>query len=130
MINVEVQTLMREYRGLVRVLAFFAALRNYGYVDRLGNALDEVTALEALKDSIRDFHSLCFDSKDKCVETKIGGEEIKLRCPDVSAEDLMKDFDGFIESIKGKPSDVIIKSTRRLALAALAEKEILRGERC
>ena len=121
---------MREYRGLVRVLAFFAALRNYGYVDRLGNALDEVTALEALKDSIRDFHSLCFDSKDKCVETKIGGEEIRLRCPDVSAEDLMKDFNDFIESIKGKPGDLIVRSTRRLTLAALAEKEILRSERC
>jgi CRISPR-associated protein Csa5 len=118
------------YEELIRVLAFFAALRNYGYVDRLGNALDEITAIEAVKDAIRDFHSNCLDSAEKCVEAKVEGEEVKLKCPDISAEDLMRNLDRFVEDVKDKSGDVIVKVTRRIALAALAEKEVLRGMRC
>lgn len=119
-----------RFSGLVTVLAFFAALRNYGYVDRLGNSLDEVTALEAIKDAIRDFHTVCLDSKEKCVETKVGGEEIKLRCPEVTAERLARDFDEFVRAIEGRPGNVIVRITRRIALEALAEKELLRGAKC
>ena len=121
--------MMERLEALVNVLGFFSALRNYGYVDRLGNALDEVTAIEAVKDAIRDFHSLCIDSKDKCVETRVDSEEIKFKCPEISPEDLMNDFNEFLNNIEGKPGDVIVRVTRRIALAALAKKEVLK-QRC
>ncbi len=38
---------------LVEVLGFLGALKNYSYIDRLGNAVDEVTVEEALRDAIR-----------------------------------------------------------------------------
>jgi len=126
----EVRSTKQRFARLITVLSFFAALRNYGYVDRLGNSLDEVTALEAVKDAIRDYHSLCLDSKEKCVETRVGGEEIKLKCPDVTAEELARDFNEFLKAIEGKPGSAIVKITRRISLEALAEKEILRSYRC
>lgn len=126
----EIRFPKERFAGLVAVLAFFAALRDYGYVDRLGNSLDEVTALEAVKDAVRDFHTLCLDSEEKCVETKVGGEEIKLRCPEVTAERLAMDFDEFVRAIEGRSGSTIVRITRRIALEALAEKELLRGTKC
>jgi len=112
------------------VLAFFSAMKNYGYVDRLGNALNEITAVEALKDAIRDFHSTCLDSPDKCVEVKMGSEALKLKCPEIDVEELHKDLEEFITKLSGKSGDVIVKETRKLALRALASKEKVKLEKC
>ncbi len=94
---------------LVEVLAFFAAQRNYGYIDRLGNALDEVTAYEALRDALRDYYSICVDRKQEC-------------CPDINPEDLENAIKYFISHLSGKGGDVIVRETRKIALEALARK--------
>lgn len=100
---------MKEISVLIDVLAFFASQRNYGYIDRLGNALDEVTAYEALRDALRDYYSVCVDRKQEC-------------CPDVNPEDLEKAIKFFISYISGKGGDVIVRETRKIALEALARR--------
>ncbi|MEM1873278.1 MAG: hypothetical protein QXS85_00015 [Acidilobaceae archaeon] len=116
----------RELAPLVEVLAFFAASRNYGFVDRLGGALNEITATEAVIDALRDYYSQCVDRREKCVE--VGGE--RIACPDVSPEELKRAVEAFIARIRGKPGDVIVRETRALALEALARKPEAMGRRC
>ena len=98
---------MREL--LVELLAYFAAQRNYGYIDKLGNALDEITAYEALKDALRDYNSVCVDRRQEC-------------CPNIDPARLEMAVKNFIESISGKSGDVIVKETRKLSLEVLARR--------
>lgn len=112
---------------LIEILAFYAATRNYSYIDRLANALDEVTAYEAVRDSLRDFYSQCIDREDKCVEVS---ENLKIICPDVDLGLLEKSVNEFLKRIGGKSGDIIVKETRELALAALARKPKIMERRC
>ena len=93
------------------VLAYFAAKKRYGYVDMIGNALDNIIALEALKDAIRDFKSSCIDNP---------GTDEDVVCPQVSPVEL--DRAGQIlaaELSKGDTKELILL-TRRVAVKALA----------
>lgn len=107
---------------LVDVLALYAATRNYGYVDRLGNALDKITAYEAIRDVLRDFYSQCVDRREKCVDN--------IKCPEVSPEALEEAVNKFVEEIMDKSGDVIVEKTRELVLAALARKPKLMKNVC
>ena len=118
---------MSKLEPLIEILAFFSAMRNYGYIDRLSNSLDEVTAYEALKDAMRDYLSQCVDRRDKCVEVD---RETKLLCPDVNPDDLREAVNTFMAKIKDQPGDVIVKETRRLALMALSRKVKAMERRC
>ncbi|MEM0340423.1 MAG: hypothetical protein QXV55_04300 [Acidilobaceae archaeon] len=110
--------------ALVKILAFFAAQRNYGYIDRIGNALDEITVYEAIKDAVRDYHSLCTDkpAQERVVEVKIGGTTFKLRCPNIEPEDIEKSVISFKKRIEGKSSADIVKETRNLYIEVMAKK--------
>lgn len=118
---------MCELDSVIDVLAFYAAVRNYGYVDRLANAIDEVTAYEALRDALRDFYSQCVDRRDKCVEVT---QDLKILCPEIELGQLEKAVGEFLRRIRGKPGDVIVRETREIALAALARKPKLMERRC
>lgn len=112
---------------LVDVLAFYAAMRNYGYIDRLSNALSEVAVYEALNDMLRDYYSQCVDREEACVEV---GRDLKLRCPVVDARALRDSIDEFLRRIGGKPGYVLVRETRELALAAYARKLKALENRC
>lgn len=107
---------------LVDVLAFYAATRNYGFIDRLAGSLNETTAFEAVIDALRDFYSQCLDREDKCVRD--------VQCPEVDKTALERAVDEFKRRIRGKPGDVIVKETRNIALAALARKPRMMERRC
>ncbi|QOJ79814.1 type I-A CRISPR-associated protein Csa5 [Infirmifilum lucidum] len=49
---------MEEFESIVRVLRFFAATRNYSFLDRIGNALNPETVEVALRDALRTFSSI------------------------------------------------------------------------
>jgi len=102
----------------VEILSFLGAIEEYSYIDRIGNAIDEISVLEALKDAVRAYYTNCMKEK-KCVEYN---RELKLGvyCPDVKPEEL----DQIISSISarvGKVSRIeLIKLSRELALKAYA----------
>ena len=112
---------------LIEVLAAFAAARNYSYVDRVGNSLEPLAALEALKDALRDFDSTC--SREKYIK-KDEASNLCVPCPRVSSKDL---YDA-INSIEDIVADMIaekcdkskkgrrrfLEETRRLATNALS----------
>ncbi len=87
----------REDRGsidpIIDILAFFAAMKSYGYLDALGNALERVTALEALGNALRDFLTTCINTTVEAKE-KLEREE-GVKCPTVNAKDLEKAMESF-----------------------------------
>ena len=97
---------------LIDVLAYFAAARNYGYVDALTNALDPATALEAMVNAIRDFKSTCIDRRPSSEEAI---------CPTIDLGKLEKSaryFEEVVSSLGGTGDLVLL--VRRIALRALA----------
>ncbi|MDW8082666.1 MAG: hypothetical protein RMI56_02590 [Sulfolobales archaeon] len=117
----------RTLDPLVEVLAFYAAMRNYGYIDRLSNALNEVAVYEALNDILRDYYSQCVDREDKCVEVSAN---VKYRCPTFDARALEDAIVKFMERVRGQPGYVLVRETRELALAAYARKPKALESRC
>ncbi len=95
----EAQQKPKEAKGrpdidpIIDVFAFFAAMRNYGYVDILGNALERTTALEALATAIRDFRSTCLDATP-AARARLEKEE-GVRCPSIGAEELQRAVEAF-----------------------------------
>ncbi|MEM1830724.1 MAG: hypothetical protein QXY55_06165 [Candidatus Korarchaeota archaeon] len=113
-----------ERNALVEMLAFFAAQRNYGYIDRIGGALDEITVYEAIKDALRDYYSLCVDKldRDRIVEVKVGETTFKLRCPNLEPEDLENSINDFKKRIEGKQGVDLVRETRNLYIEVMARK--------
>ena len=103
---------LRRLEPLVDILAYFAAARNYGYVDALTNALDPATALDAVVNAVRDFKSSCVDRKP---------EEEEVRCPKVDLKRLEDSLKYFEESVArlGSGGELVLL-LKRLALRALA----------
>ena len=98
---------------LIDVLAYFAAARNYGYVDALTNALDPATALEALVNALRDF-------KSSCIDRRVAGEEEAV-CPQLDLgklEQSARYFEDLVSKLGGTGDLVLL--VRRMALRALA----------
>ncbi|MCE4624520.1 MAG: hypothetical protein F7C35_01465 [Desulfurococcales archaeon] len=93
------------------VLAYFAAKKRYGYVDMLGNALDNIIALEAVKDAIRDFKSSCIDNP---------GTDEEVVCPPISPEDLERSGQILSAALSKSDTKELILMTRRIAVKALA----------
>lgn len=111
----------------MEVLAYFAANRNYSYVDGIANALDGLTAIEVLNNAVRDFIS-------ECIHKQRGGgseREGKVSCPGFSSEDLrrlageLRDLEEAISSARGGE---LVLFLRRLAGAAYSRSlELLAG---
>jgi len=114
------------YEQIIEVLSFLGSTGDYSYLDRLGNAIDEISILEALRDAIRAYYTNCLD-KRACIEydreSKIG-----VLCPEFKPEDLEQVVSQITAKL-GKASRVeIIKLSRELALKAYAKIPETRGK--
>ena len=78
---------------VIDIFAFFAAMRNYSYLDILGNALERTTALEALGNAVRDFRSTCLDASPESRHKLEAEKEVK--CPRIDPEELEKAVNAF-----------------------------------
>lgn len=99
---------------LIQILGFLGALRNYGYIDRVGNAVDEVTLQEALKDAIRAYLSQCIESSNKCVEID---KNVGITCPDLDPQKLETAIITLINEVRKSKTD-LLRVSRSLALEA------------
>ena len=110
---------MSEYDGIVKMLRFFVQTKNFGYVDRIGNALNpepvEVALLEALRAfrSIRESASV--DKKGKRYVEKDGN---KIPVPGIPSDEEVKKFLDAVQSDIG-----VAKRVATLALAYPSKKE-------
>lgn len=111
-------------KEIIQLLGFLGALRNYGYIDRVGNAIDEVTIEEALRDAIRAYLTQCVEAGKKCIEL---GENIGITCPDINPESLEESIKMILKEIK-KSKVELIKFSRSLALEAYASIPKIREE--
>jgi len=103
--------------SIIDILAFFVATRNYSYVDILSNALDELTAREALINALRDYRSTC-PQPGMTVERR----DIKVRCPSVS-HDTLEAAVRIVESRLREAGADLMTFTRSLSLNALARAD-------
>jgi len=110
---------MSEYDGIVKMLRFFVQTKNFGYVDRIGNALNpepvEVTLLEALRAfrSIRE--SAPVDKNGRRYVEKDGN---KIPVPGIPSGEEVKKFLDAVQSDIG-----VAKRVATLALAYPSKKE-------
>lgn len=111
-------------REVIHMLAFLGALRNYSYIDRIGNAIDEVTVEEALKDAIRAYISQCIESRQECIEIE---ENIGLKCPELSSENLERSIGIIVNEMKKSKAE-LLKTSRTIALEAYASIPRIREE--
>lgn len=113
---------------IVQVLGFLGSLREYSYIDRLGNIIDEIAFKEAIRDAIRSYYALCLDKtgKEKCVEYEKG---IGVECFDISKDELEKEISQILDKLSKSTRIEIIESSREMALKAYAAIPKIRGER-
>ncbi|MEB2835842.1 MAG: hypothetical protein GSR80_001083 [Desulfurococcales archaeon] len=104
---------------IVDILAFFAAMGNYGYLDVLGNALERTTALEALGNALRDYRSTCLDASPE-QRRRLEAEE-GVRCPRLGPGDLEAAVREFEEVTREKErSGELVVLLREIYVRALA----------
>lgn len=104
---------------IIDVFAFFAATRNYSYLDILGNALETTTALEALGNAIRDFRSTCLDSPPEA-RARFEAEE-GVKCPRIDSKALEKAVGDFTRIMAGKEKKgELVTFLREVYVRALA----------
>ncbi|NPA96598.1 MAG: hypothetical protein GXO32_03230 [Crenarchaeota archaeon] len=96
---------------IVDILAFFAAQKRYSYVDMIGNALDKLLAIDALKDAVRDF-------KSSCIDQTIPDEEVV--CPKIGPEEIDNATRWVTDKIRNAETHEFLLFTRELAVKALA----------
>ena len=114
---------------IVDILAFFAAMGNYGYLDVLGNALERTTALEALGNALRDFRSTCLDATPH-QRRRLESEE-GVRCPRVRPNDLEVAVSAFEEVTREKERTgelvVLLREVYVRALARASQFKVREG---
>ena len=109
-------------RELVNLLGFLGALKNYGYIDRVGNAIDELTISEALRDAIRAYITHCGEDVEKCIEIS---ESEGVKCLGLNPEELKRLVEIAIAEMK-KSKIEMLKFSRHLALRAYAAIPVIR----
>lgn len=116
----------RDIIGPIKdILAMFAAMRNYGYLDIIGNALERTTALEAMGNAIRDFRSMCLDASEDA--RKRLEEEEGIKCPDISPENLEKAASEFMRVLEEKEkSGELVLFLREIYVDALSRASIFK----
>ncbi|MEM4958677.1 MAG: hypothetical protein QXX12_02250 [Nanopusillaceae archaeon] len=100
----------------MEVLGFLGALKNYSYIDRLGNAVDEVTVEEALRDAIRAYLSQCGENPETCIEID---ENQGVKCVELDPSALEQSVYVLLASIR-KSKIELLKTSRSIALEAYA----------
>lgn len=114
-------------KEVVQLLGFLGALRSYGFIDRVGNAVDEATVLEALRDAVRAYLTLCLERRERrCVEVEKG---VEIKCPDLNPEELEKSI-GVVGSVIRRSKVDLIKVSREIALRAYASIPKMIENRC
>ena len=110
---------MSEYEGIVKMLRFFVQTKNFGYVDRIGNALNpepvEVTLHEALR-AFRSIRESAIVGEDGRRYVEKDGKRIPV--PGIPSEEEVK---AFLDAVR---SDIgVAKRVATLALAYPSRKE-------
>jgi CRISPR-associated protein Csa5 len=95
------------YEPIIDILAYLGSQRDYSYIDRLGNAIDEISIMEAVRDAVRSFYTLC--------------EKPESNCPSIDPQELEKSINALVATINTKPRDQIVKLARELSLKAYAK---------
>lgn len=108
---------VKEFEGIVKMLRFFAAIRNYSFVDRVGNALNPETVEVAIKDALRTFTSIydsaASDEKGfRYLELEEAGAKRRVYLPAKPREDEVASF------VKAVWEDVGV--ARRVAIMAMS----------
>lgn len=113
---------------IVELLGFLGALGNYGYIDRVGNAIDEATLLEALRDAIRAYltFSECSNKENRCVGID---EKTGILCPDLDPEKLEKSIN-IVENLVKKSKVNLIRVSREIATRAYASIPRIKANVC
>jgi len=107
------------YERIIDILSFLGALGDYSYLDRLGNAIDEVSVLEALRDAIRAYYTNCLDvNKCKVYDRDQG---VGVLCPEIKSEELEETVSQVVGKISRISRVELIKLSRELALRAYAK---------
>jgi CRISPR-associated protein Csa5 len=110
------------FEQILDLLSFLGALGDYSYIDRLGNAIDEVTVLESLRDAIRAYYTNCLKER-KCIEYS---ENVGVLCPDIPPEELEKTVSIISSRLTTTNRVEIIKLSRELALKAYARISLIK----
>lgn len=99
---------------LIMILGFNGAIGDYSYIDRLGNAIDEISVIEAIKDAIRAYYTNC-SKTSKCIEYDREHKQGVL-CPEISSERLNNAISWLISQITNSTRIDVIKLSREIAL--------------
>lgn len=99
------------YEPIVTILAYLGSQRDYSYIDRLGNAIDEVSIMEAVRDAVRAFFTVC--------------EQPEANCPSIDASELEKSLNALTAVVQAKPRHYVVRLARELSLKAYAKIKIL-----
>ncbi|ADG91077.1 hypothetical protein [Thermosphaera aggregans] len=95
------------FEPIVSILAYLGSQKDYSYIDRLGNAIDEISIMEALRDAVRSFITIC--------------EKPESKCPSIDFQELDKSLNTLLAVISSKPREQVIKMARELSLKAYAK---------
>ncbi len=106
------------YDQIIEVLSFLGAIGDYSYLDRLGNAIDEASILEALRDAVRAYYTNCLN-RPPCVEYD-REKGLGIKCPQLKPEDLEKETSYITMNLSKASRIEIIKMSREIALKAYA----------
>lgn len=115
---------MSEYGGIVKMLRFFIQMKNFSYVDRIGNALDPEPIEVALHEALRAFRSIRENALvDEGGKKYIEKDGKKIPVPGIPTEEEILAFLNAVRSDTG-----IAKRVAILALAYPSKNESGGGE--
>jgi len=110
------------FEQILDLLSFLGALGDYSYIDRLGNAIDEITVLESLRDAIRAYYTNCLKDR-RCIEYS---KNVGVLCPEISSEDLEKTISVISAKLATTSRVEIIRLSRELSLKAYARIPLIK----
>ncbi|RLG47819.1 MAG: type I-A CRISPR-associated protein Csa5 [Thermoproteota archaeon] len=115
---------MSKYEGIVKMLRFFVQMKNFSYVDRIGNALNPEPVEVALHEALRAFRSIResapVDSKGKRYVEKEGK---KIPVPGIPSDEEVRTF---LDAVRSDIS--VAKRVATLALAYPSKKDESGGD--
>ena len=115
---------MTEYEGIVKMLRFFVQTKNFGYVDRIGNALNPEPVEVALLEALRAFRSIRESApSDENGRKYIEKDGKKIPVPALPTDEEVREF---IEAVH---SDIgLAKRVATLSLAYPSKKKKSGGD--
>ncbi len=110
---------MSEYEGIVKMLRFFVQMKNFGYVDRIGNALNPEPVEVTLHEALRAFRSVRESAPvDESGRRYVEKDGKKIPVPSIPTEEEVRTFLDDVRSDIG-----VAKRVATLALAYPSKKE-------